>query len=77
MKTAQSSMNYITSNSKVFGGAPTITGTRIPLERVEKLVRKGYTETSLIEEFPNVDVQIIRRLLGDALKQARLSLDGT
>jgi uncharacterized protein (DUF433 family) len=44
---------YITSNSEIQGGAPVITGTRIPAARMIELVKQGYDEKNIKREFGN------------------------
>lgn len=53
-------MHYISMNSEILGGAPVITGTRIPAERVSQLLKQGYTETNLKKEFQSVSVKKLR-----------------
>ena len=77
MKTAQGSMQSITNDNRVLGGTATIAGTRIPIERIENLVREfGYTERKLRSEYPQVDIKVFRNLIGDSLRLARLSQNG-
>lgn len=55
--------NYISYNPKIFNGSATITGTRIPIERVVNLVRQGYSTEKLKEEFPHLESQKIQKLM--------------
>ena len=54
---------YIVINPKILGGTPVITGTRIPVERVYYLVRRGYTPQTLREEYPQVNPRTIQYLM--------------
>jgi len=54
---------YISKNRKVLGGAPVIAGTRIPAERLNYLIKQGYTEKNLRKEFPSVSYEKIRGAL--------------
>ena len=65
-------VHYISMNSEVMGGAPVITGTRIPAERVSELLKQGYTETSLKKEFHGISV---KKLRGAMYELTSLGLD--
>lgn len=67
---------YITVDPQILGGTPVVSGTRIPVERIEALVKEGYTTESLKEEYPQLDVKKIQFLIAylmqaglDAFKQ--------
>ena len=68
--------NYISVSSTIFGGSPTISGTRIPVERVITLVRQGYTTKDLKEEFPHLEPQKIQNLIS-CLMEAGLDANKT
>lgn len=51
---------YITSSKDIQGGAPVITGTRIPATRVAELVKQGYDEKG------------VKRELGDTLSLTKV-----
>jgi len=55
--------NYVSFNPKIFGGNATISGTRIPVERIVNLVRQGYTTKNLQDEFPHLEPQKIQNLI--------------
>ena len=46
---------YIEINPQIHGGAPVITGTRIPVERIYQLIKQGHSVENLQEEYPWVD----------------------
>ena len=54
---------YISMNPEILGGAPVISGTRIPIERVYHLVRQGYTSDTLKEEYPQVEMKKIQHII--------------
>lgn len=54
---------FITKSEKILGGAPVIKGTRIPAERIAYLVKQGYTEGKIKEEFPGLPASKIRGAL--------------
>lgn len=60
--------NYISYNPDVFGGNATISGTRIPIERIFNLVKQGYSTSNLEEEFPQVEPQKIQNLISYLMK---------
>lgn len=64
-------MKYIVRNEEILGGAPTIVGTRIPVERLEHLVRQGYKEENIRREFPGLKVSVIRGALAELISVAR------
>ena len=58
-------MKYIEKNEKILGGAPVITGTRIPVERLAHLIKQGYEEKNIKEEFPGVEVKVIKGAMSE------------
>lgn len=54
---------YIIIDPEILGGAPVISGTRIPIERVQELVRQGYTPATLKKEYPQVDMKKIQDII--------------
>ena len=46
---------YIEINPQILGGAPVITGTRIPVERIYQLIKQGHSVENLQEEYGWVD----------------------
>lgn len=59
---------YITIDSEILGGTPVISGTRIPIERVQALVRQGYTPALLKKEYPQVDMKKIQYIISDLME---------
>lgn len=68
-------MKFITKKRSIMGGAPVIIGTRIPVERLLALVRHGYTELNLQNEFPHVSQRKIRGALAELLEQGMERVD--
>src|SRR5258705_12665141 len=54
---------YISMTPDILGGAPVITGTRIPIERIYHLVRQGYSTDTLKKEYPQVDSKKIQFII--------------
>lgn len=54
---------YIDINPEILGGAPVISGTRIPIERIYHLVRQGYTTQTLQKEYPHVAPKKIQYII--------------
>ncbi len=50
--------SLVTINKNILNGTPVVSGTRIPLERLEYLAKKGQlTITDLQEEYPHVETK--------------------
>lgn len=56
---------YISKKENILGGAPVISGTRIPVERLSYLVETGYTEENIKKEFPSIGTTKIRGALSE------------
>lgn len=54
---------YISMDKDILGGTPVISGTRIPIERLQALVKMGYSTQDLKEEYPHVEVKKIQYLM--------------
>ena len=52
--------NLIERRPEVLGGKPIIRGTRISVELLLQRLGDGWTESQLIESFPNLQIQHIR-----------------
>jgi uncharacterized protein (DUF433 family) len=46
--------DYITADSAVLGGKPTVKGTRISVEFIIQRLAEGWTETQLLENYPRL-----------------------
>lgn len=46
---------YIEINPQILGGAPVISGTRIPVERIYQLIKQGHSVENLQKEYSWVD----------------------
>ena len=56
----------ITADPAQMGGVPCIRGLRIPVTTVVGLVAQGMTETRIVEEYPDLEVEDIRQALAYA-----------
>ena len=56
----------ITVDPAQMGGMPCIRGLRIPVTTVVGLVAQGMTETRIVEEYPDLEVEDIRQALAYA-----------
>lgn len=59
---------YIVSNPNILGGVPIIVGTRIPAKRILYLFRDGYTIDAIHEEYPQLSVQIINKVIDEIIQ---------
>lgn len=59
---------YITINSKILGGTPVISGTRIPVARVYQLIKQGDSVESLQEQYSWVDKKKIQNTIAYLMK---------
>ena len=56
----------VTVDPAQMGGVPCIRGLRIPVTTVVGLVAQGMTETRIVEEYPDLEVEDIRQALAYA-----------
>ena len=66
--------NDIISNPNILGGAPVISGTRIPISRIFYLLGLGYTVLDIQKEYPQLSTKKIRQIIGLVAKKTE---DGT
>jgi len=60
MENVPTRYKYIESNPKVLGGAWVIKGTRVLLERIGALMKKGKTISEISKDYPHVSyVQMV------------------
>ena len=64
-------IRYISSSVDVLGGELVIAGTRIPVERIGELVKHGYTEENLKEEYPQLSPETVRGVLYELITYGR------
>ena len=56
----------ITANPAQMGGVPCVRGLRIPVATVVGLVAQGMTESRIVAEYPDLEVEDIRQALAFA-----------
>ena len=56
-------MQVVTINTKVQGGLPCFTGTRVPISSLFDHLKKGYTVDEFLADFPTVSKAQIEALL--------------
>ncbi len=64
--------NFIISDKQILLGKPIIKGTRISVELVLELLASGWTETQILESYPNLSEQSLRAVfsyLRDCIQQ--------
>lgn len=59
---------YISTNKKILGGTPVISGTRIPVERVYHLIKQGYSIEDLLNDYPWVDKKTLQLAIAYLIK---------
>lgn len=58
---------YIISNSKILGGVPVVSGTRIPASRILYLFRDGYTVEAIHEDYPQLSIKLIHNVIEEII----------
>ena len=61
----------ISVDHQVMGGAPCISGTRIPVATVVSLVAEGSTEQAIVDAYPQLTVDDVREALRYAAEAVR------
>lgn len=59
-------LDRITINPAQMGGVPCIRGLRIPVATVVGLLAQGMTETQIVQEYPDLEVNDVRQALAYA-----------
>jgi uncharacterized protein (DUF433 family) len=75
VKVTMASVKYISISPDVLGGAPVITGTRIPAERISELLLQGYTEDALVKEFKSISAVRLRGAMHELTSLGLQKLD--
>jgi uncharacterized protein (DUF433 family) len=65
---------YITSSEDVLGGELVIADTRIPVERIGELVKHGYTEENIRDEYPQLSEETVRGALYELVTYGRAKI---
>jgi len=63
--------NYVTYNSKIFGGKPIIKGTRISVEFVLELLASGMSPEEIVKEYPQLTQNDILAVFDYAAKTVK------
>ena len=61
-----SKLDRITANPEIFGGKPIIRGMRISVELILSLLAQGETVESILEDYPELELEDIRACLAYA-----------
>ena len=59
-------MKYIVSNPEILGGKPVVIGTRVPVDQILFLLKKGYTIEAIHEFYPHVSTATISGTVSEA-----------
>lgn len=62
-----SAMRYISSTPDIMGGAPVITGTRIPIEVILYRLKEGHTLDELHQMYPWVERSTLEGAIDEAI----------
>ena len=65
---------YITSNPQIMGGAPVITGTRVPIEVILHLLKQGYPLEVIQEDYPHIPVETLSGAIDEAIQVVNMTL---
>jgi len=57
------SMDLITVDLEILGGAPVFKGTRVPVKSLFEYLERGYTVEKFVECFPSVTKEMVCRVL--------------
>lgn len=60
---------YISSDPEIFGGAPVVKGTRIPIERIIFLIKDGFTLNGIHKQYPHIALDTLQGVIGELLNQ--------
>jgi uncharacterized protein (DUF433 family) len=62
-------MQPVQSDPQILGGKPCFAGTRVPVESLFDHLRRGYTTTEFLEQFPTVDPTQVEAVLDLAMRR--------
>ena len=68
---------YITSTPGLMSGDPVIAGTRIPISRIIYLLSQGYTLQALHDDYPWVNISILKGVIDEIVELINKSPDVT
>ena len=60
---------WIVSDPEICGGKPVIRGTRVPVEIIVALLKRGYKPEEIHEEYPSVPLEAIMEIAEKVLKR--------
>lgn len=58
-------VSYISSKSNIMGGAPVVTGTRIPVAVIIQRLKEGYTVEAIHQGYPWVPLTVIKGAINE------------
>lgn len=61
--------HYISTNPKIMGGLPCITGTRIPVAQILFLLKQGYSLKEIHEDYSWVTLSTLEGVLQELAQQ--------
>jgi uncharacterized protein (DUF433 family) len=60
-------MKYLTATPDIMGGAPVITGTRVPIEVILYRLKEGHSLEEIHSMYPWVETQTLERAIDEAI----------
>lgn len=69
--------SYISSKPDIMGGAPVISGTRIPIARILFLLKEGYTIEAIHDEYSWVLLKTIEGAVNELVEKLSSSKDAS
>jgi len=61
-------MKCITSTPDIIGGAPVITGTRVPIEVILHLLKQGYPLEVIHEDYQHIPLETLSGAIDEAIQ---------
>lgn len=66
-RAAEKGNNQVAMDKRIYGGAPCIAGTRIPVYAILELVEAGYSHPEILKSFPTIGQQELQAALQFAI----------
>jgi len=67
-------MYYITATPDIMGGAPVITGTRVPIAVILHLLKQGYPLEVIHEDYQHIPLETLSGAIDEAIQVVNTAL---